>query len=310
MKALKTKRRTLNMFKIIKISVVCLIFSSCMNYYPDQKDKSIDKSSILLLKIQGEITSETSESFAKNIRKYASQEKIKGVLVRVDSPGGTVAASQEINSAIAEVKDLYKKKIYVSGGDIVASGGVYSILSADKIFVNKGTLFGSIGVVMAFQNLGELARWAKMEFYNIKSGEFKDSGHPFRAMTLRERELFENLLETVHEQFKKAVIDGRKLDPKQVELFADGRIFSGEEGVDYGLADTVGTFNDAIREIGESTGLGSDPHLFDPDLKSPYEKFFDSFSANSSSALSVILKKFDRVKALSAKPLYLLPYSL
>ena len=297
------------MLNFIKILLLGLLLSSCVNY-PDQKDKNIDKSSILLLNIKGEITSEISESFAKNIRKYASQEKIKGVLVRVDSPGGTVAASQEINSAIAEVKNLYKKKIFVSGGDVVASGGVYSILSADKIFVNRGTLFGSIGVVMRFQNLGELARWAKMEFYHIKAGEFKDSGNAFRSMTLRERELFENLLETVHDQFKKAVIEGRKLDPKQVELFADGRVFSGEEGVDYGLADKVGTFNDAIRDIGETTGLGSDPDLFDPDYKSTYEKFFESFSSKSSGALSVILKKFDRVQALSAKPLYLLPYSL
>ena len=277
-----------------------------------QKDKNVEKSSILLLKIKGIITSETSESFAKNIRKYAPEEKIKGVLVRIDSPGGTVAASQEINSAIAEVKNLYKKKVYVSGGDVVASGGVYSIMNADKIFVNQGTLFGSIGVVANFRNLGELIRWAKMEFYNIKAGEFKDSGDPFRPMTLRERELFENLLDNAHDQFKKAVIEGRNLKPKEVELFADGRVFSGEEGVGFGLADSVGTFNDAIMEIGEKTGLGSDPHLFDPDFKSPYEKFFESFSSkhSGSGVFSIFSKKINQFEALSAKPLYILPYAI
>ena len=157
-----------------------------------QKDKTVKKSSILLLQVKGPITSEVSQNFAENIRKYLPEDKIKGVLIRVDSPGGGVAASQEINSAISEAVDRHKKPVYVSGGEVVASGGVYSIMSADKIFVNAGTLFGSIGVVATFQNLSELARWAKVEVYKLKAGEFKDIGNPFRKMTFRERELLEN----------------------------------------------------------------------------------------------------------------------
>jgi len=270
-----------------------------------EKSKEIKDSSILLLQIKGLILSDLSQNFAKHVRKYASQERVKGVLIRVDSPGGSVAASQEINSAIFEIVDRYKKPVYVSGGDVVASGGVYSIMSASKIFVNAGTLFGSIGVISTFRNLSELARWAKVEIYNLKAGEFKDAGNSFRKMTFRERELFENLLETVHDQFKQAVITGRKLDPEAVEFFADGRIFSGAEGVEFGLADQVGTFNDAIREIGEKTGLGSNPTLFDPDEKTSFERFFENFSSKGK-VFSSFFSKWNELESLSGKPLYLL----
>ena len=294
------------LFRAIFYFVCICCFSSCVDLNQMQKEKKIEKSSILLLQIKGIITSEVSQNFAENIRKYAPEDKIKGVLIRVDSPGGAVAASQEINSAISEVIDRHKKLVYVSGGDVVASGGVYSIMSADKIFVNAGTMFGSIGVVAHFRNLSELARWAKVEVYTLKAGEFKDSGSPFRKMTFRERELFENLLETVHDQFKQTVIDGRKLDPKDVELFSDGRVFSGADGVEFGLADEIGTFNDAIRGIGERTGLGSNPDLFDPDSKTPYERFFENFSSKNN-ALSNFFSKWHQLESLAGKPLYILP---
>ena len=191
---------------------------------------------------------------------------------------------------------------------MVASGGVFSIMNADKIFVNSGTLFGSVGVVAQFRNLSELAKWAKVEFYNITAGEFKDSGNPFRKMTFRERELFENLLDTTHDQFKQAIIEGRKLEPEDVELFSDGRIFSGADAVKFGLADGVGTFNEVIREIGEKTGLGSEPKLFDPDSKTSYERFFESFSSSSKqNPFSLVVSKWNKLESLSGKPLYILP---
>ena len=270
------------------------------------KEKTIKQNSILLLRIEGIITGETSGQFMANIRKYADKERIKGVLIRVNSPGGTVGASQEINSTILEIKNRYKKPVYVSGGDLVASGAVYSIVSADKIFVNAGTLFGSIGVLMQFSNMEELLRWAKMEVYNLKAGEFKDSGSPLREMTLRERELFEELMENTLAQFKSSIVKGRKMEVKEVEKFADGRIFSGAEALEFGLVDTLGTFNQAIREIGERTGLSSDPDLFDPGAKTPYEKFFESLSIKTP-LLSQLFPKISQFDKLSGQMLYILP---
>ncbi|MDE0091886.1 MAG: signal peptide peptidase SppA, partial [Oligoflexia bacterium] len=272
--------------KLVFYSILCSSLTACLDLNQiQQKERAVKENAILLLRIEGLITSELSEKFMEDVRKYAGKDKIKGVLIRVNSPGGTVGASQEVNSTILEIKTLYKKPVYVSGGDLVASGAVYSIVSADKIFVSHGTLFGSIGVLMQFSNMSELIRWAKMDIYNLKAGEFKDSGSPYRQMTLRERELFEELMDDTLDQFKSSIAEGRSMEPKEVEEFADGRIFSGASALEFGLVDNLGTFNQAIREIGEKTGLGSDPHLFDPRAKTPYERFFENFSARSSSFL-------------------------
>ena len=289
----------------------CVYLTACFNFDMEQsggsfKKRAIKNDSILLLELSGVITSELSEDFMSHVRKYADSPKIKGVLVRINSPGGAVGASQEINSAIREVREFYKKPIYVSGGDTVASGAVYSIVSADKIFVNPGTLFGSIGVLMEFQDVSELIRWAKMDIYHLKAGEFKDSGTSYRKMTLRERELFENLLESTLDQFKEAIAKGRNLDLKAVERFADGRIFSGSQALEFGLVDDIGAFNSAIKAIGAATGLGANPHLFNPGAKTAYEKLFDRLSGKPS-VLGRILPLLYRAEKLSARPLYILP---
>ena len=287
------------------ILLFCLTACIDLNEIQNQK-KVIKNNSILLLHIKGIITSELSEDFMKHIRNYADKDKIKGVLIRVNSPGGTVGASQEIYTAIKEIKEFYKKPVFVSGGDLVASGAVYSIMSADKIFINEGTLFGSIGVLMEFFNYSELIRWAKTEVYHLKAGEFKDSGSPYRKMTLRERELFENLMENTLDQFKVAIMEGRKLNARDVERFADGRIFSGEDAQNYQLVDTIGSFNQAIRSIGELTGLGTSPHLFDPGAKTPYERFFENLSGKYP-IFQKFFSKISTMEKLSGQPLYILP---
>ena len=300
----------MKLIKILLSGSLFLSLFSCFDINQMQAEKKVKEDSLLLLNVEEIILSKVSKRFAKNVRTYAKEDRIKGVLVRMDSPGGSVAASEEINMAIREVKKRYKKPVYVSGGSQVTSGGVFSIMQADQIFTNAGTLFGSIGVIVPFQNRSELARWAKLDFYNITSGEFKDAGSPYRKMTLRERELFENLAEKAHDQFKKTVIEGRKLDPKDVELFADGRVFTGADAVEYGLADKVGTLNDTIRALGEKTGLGSDPKLFDPDYKTSFESYFDSFVKAKSHPLSQLVSHWNQLQSLSGKPAYLLPTAL
>lgn len=285
--------------------LISLCLTSCLNIY--ESKKKVSKDSILFLEINGLITSAVSENFMGHVRDYASKDEIKGVLIRVNSPGGTVGASQEINRTVKDIKSYYKKPVVVSGGDVVASGGVYSIISADQIFLSPGTLFGSIGVLMQFQNLSELIRWAKIEIYALKAGEFKDSGNPFRGMTLRERELFENTLDTVLSQFKEAIVKGRGLEEKVVQDISDGRIMTGEEALELGLVDHIGSLNEAVRAIGQASGLGSDPKLFSPVSQSPFMKYFGGDGTQSQSFIERLAYKFFNLYSLSGHILYVWP---
>lgn len=282
-----------------------LFFSGCFKPYTESK---VTEESLLHLEIKGMIIDETAENLMKNIRKYAGDKRIKGVVIRVSSPGGAVGASQEIYTVIKEIREFYKKPVYVSGGSIVASGGVYSAMSADQIFISPGTLFGSIGVVMTFRNLSELIRWAKTDIYVLKAGEFKDGGNPFREMTLREREIFESLLDEVLNQFKEAISEGRGLNAEAVDRIADGRIFTGEQALDFGLVDKIGSFHDTVRELGKKVGLGSSPKLFHPMEENPFLKYF--MGASKKSELAFIKKAFSRflsLEQLSGTPLYIMP---
>ena len=290
--------------KIWIVSLWLFFLPACFQNYGDPK--KVKKDSVLSLEIQGVITGRVSQDFMKHIRRYMKNKMIKGLLLRVDSPGGAVGASQEINGTIKEIKTVYKKPVVVSAGDIMASGGVYSVLTADKIIVNKGSLVGSIGALMRFQNMSELIRWAKADIYYIKSGEFKDSGNPFREMTLREREIYENLMDGVLDQFKSAIVEGRGLSAKDVEKFADGRVFTGEEAVRIGLADKTGSFNEAVKIIGRLTGLGSSPELFSPAKDTVLSKYFGDIGSASFPFFSV-LERFFGFYQLSGKPLYMSP---
>ena len=271
------------MLKIVPIILFSLFFTSCYFNLPIPKGEDVKdakQNSILLLRIEHVIDNEFAQRFMKYVRKYAGKENIKGVLIRVNSPGGNIGSSQEINQAIKEIKEVYKKPVYVSCGNVSASGAVYSTVSADKIFVNEGTIYGSIGVVAQVQDISELMRWAKMDIFHVTAGEFKDMGSAYRKMTVRERELLESYLENNHNQFKQAIADGRKLTPQAIEVFSDGRIFTGKEAVDYGLADELGSFNKAIQELAKTTGLGKDPKIFDPASKSAAEKFFERWGSS------------------------------
>lgn len=294
------------MFRVIVFLLFSLVLSSCINV-SETKKRAVKKDSILFLEIKGIITSETSEEFMKYVRTYAGNSRIKAILLRLNTPGGTVGASQEINETVQEIRNFYKKPVIVSGGDVVASGGVYSSVSANKVFVNKGTLFGSVGILMQFQNLSELSRWAKVEIYTLKAGEFKDSGSPFREMTLRERQLFESTLDSTLEQFKLAIMKGRNLSEEAVDRIADGRIMTGEEALALGLVDGLGSLNMAIREAGKMAGLGSNPILFSPIEKSFFAKYLNSAKSNSSSFINKIISKVVTLNGISGQPLYILP---
>jgi len=232
------------------------------------KDPRVAQPSILFLKLDGIILD--GDEFLKNLRKYADDDQIKGVLVQINSPGGVVGPSQEIYAELNRVSKELKKPVVATCLGLAASGGYYAALAADKIIVNPGALLGSIGVIMEFANLEKLYEWAKIRRFSIKTGAYKDSGAEYREMREDEKLVFQELANEVLAQFKKAVAESRKLTPEAVSRYSDGRVFTGDSAVKMGLADAVGTLTDAQKAIGELTGLGDKPKIFEPPKRRPH----------------------------------------
>lgn len=193
------------------------------------------------------------------IHQYRDDQAIKAIVLRINSPGGSVAPVQEIYS---ELKKL-EKPIVASMGSTAASGGYYIAATADEILANPGTLTGSIGVIMQFTKLKGLYEKIGLEQQVVKSGKFKDTGSPVRNLTDEERELLQATLDDVHNQFVDAVFEGRQehLTREAVVALADGRIFSGQQALGHKLIDQLGNLSDAVDRAGELGGIEGKPKV-------------------------------------------------
>jgi protease-4 len=194
------------------------------------------------------------------INYFVEDDEVKAIVLRIDSPGGGVGASQEIYREVVKAREA-RKVIVASLGGLAASGGYYVACGADKIMANPGTITGSIGVIMQFSNLEELLKKIGYQGYVIKSGTYKDVGSPFREMTPEERTLLQEVIDTVHQQFIKAVAEGRQLPIEQVAAIADGRIFSGEQARALGLVDELGNLEDTIAMAATMAGIEGRPSV-------------------------------------------------
>ncbi len=202
------------------------------------------EANIAILDLQGVIM--TSKDFIAEIKDIEESKNIKALIVRVNSPGGAVAPSQEIYDKLLSLRD--KIKVVCSFDSLAASGGYYIAAACDKIVSNPGTLTGSIGVIMPFMNMKELYAWAKLSPYNIKSGKFKDIGSESRPMNDDERNLLQGMVSEIHAQFKTAIKKGRpNMSADVVENYADGRIFSGAQAHALGFVDELGGEEKAIE---------------------------------------------------------------
>lgn len=209
-----------------------------------------------------------SEQIVKQLKKFRERRDVKAVLLRVDSPGGGVVASQEIYEEVKQTKKS-GKPLVVSMGSIAASGGYYVSSPADRIVANRGTITGSIGVISQFFRIDPLLKKLGVESNTMKSGRFKDTGSPFREMTAEDRRYFQNLLDDVHRQFVAVVQEERSLDRKTALQYADGRVFTGEQALAAGLVDTLGTYEDAIRIAGELGGIKGEPGIVKEEKRKP-----------------------------------------
>lgn len=273
--------------------------SSLMNH-----EAKIKKEAILKIELDGVILD--GKKFLKDLRKYRERKEIRGILVHMNSPGGVVGPSQEIYSELKKTREIFKKPVVVSGSGLVASGAFYAAMGADKVVTNPGTLMGSIGVIMEFANLSKLYDWAKIQRYVIKTGAYKDTGSEYRDMREDERKLLSSLMDSVLLQFKTAISEGRNLPMDKVTEYADGRIFTGEDAVALGFADQVGTLSDAIEIVGELSGLGKNPEIFDApkERESLLQLFLDG--ADSKLKVNPVESVKESLK-LMGQPLYILP---
>ncbi len=193
--------------------------------------------------IDGPINGSTRKLVLKALRQI-EQREFPALLLRIDSPGGTVGDSQEIHAAILRLREK-GCNVVASFGNISASGGVYVGVAAEKIIANPGTITGSIGVILRGNNLSKLLERIGIRFETVKSGLFKDILSPDRALTAEERLLLQSLIDSSYDQFVKAVATGRNLSEEKVKSFSDGRVFTGTQAKELGLIDDVGDENDA-----------------------------------------------------------------
>jgi protease-4 len=212
---------------------------------------------IALIRIEGPIID--SKATLDEMKDYVKDSSIKAIVLRIDSPGGAVAPSQEIYEEVR--KAIAHKKIIVSMGSVAASGGYYIASPATKIIANPGTLTGSIGVIMEIPNVEGLMNKIGVKTEVIKSGRHKDMASVFRGIQKEDRAILQNVLDNVHEQFIRAVAEGRKMLRDDVARIADGRIFTGEQALKIGLVDELGNLEDAIQIAAKLAGIKGEPEV-------------------------------------------------
>ena len=218
---------------------------------------------IAIVEVRGVILD--SQPIVEKLVKLRKNEKIKAIILRIDSPGGGVGPAQEVH---AEVKKAQKeKKILVSMGSVAASGGYYIACAADRIIANPGSITGSIGVIVESLNVEELLGKLGLRSVVVKSGKHKDLGSPLRPMTGEDRKLLQGVIDSVHEQFIQAVAEGRKLPLEKVRELADGRIFSGDQARSLGLVDELGNLEDTIALAAQIAGIRGEPEILYPEKK-------------------------------------------
>ena len=204
----------------------------------------------------GSPSSTTSGALMRQFRKARQDDSVQAVLLRVNSPGGSAAATQEAVAELQKLKDS-GKPVVVSMGDTAASGAYWLAAYGDKIYANPSTITGSIGVYMSYYDVQGLSEKLGVREEKIKSGPHKDIFSPFRPMTEEERQLTQNMVDDMYEQFVAVVAEQRHMDGEKVRSLADGRVFTGVQAKEAGLVDELGNYYDALGYAG--TLIHADP---------------------------------------------------
>jgi protease-4 len=199
------------------------------------------------------------------LKKFGDDDSIKAIIIHVNSPGGGVAASEEIYRQVKRLRDEKKKYIVASIETVGASGAYYVSSATNKIYADNGSIVGSIGVIAEWVNYGDLLRWAKLKQEVLKVGEFKDTGNPSRDMTPAERAYMQSLIDNMYGQFVKAVADGRHTKVEDIKPIADGRVWTGEQALSMHLIDQVADFQAAVYDTAKTVNIKGEPTLVRPE---------------------------------------------
>lgn len=301
-----TKNPVVRLLIVVAAFVVLgLLLRAGSRHFSTGEPTTAMSNSILFLELDGVIIN--GKKFLAQMKKYSEDKNVKAVVISIDSPGGAVGPSQEINNAILHLREKQNLPVVCYTTGLMASGAYYSAVACDKIIVSAGSLVGSIGVIMEFANLEKLYDWAKISRYSITTGKYKDSGAEYRPMREDERNLFQDLINDVYGQFKEAVLKGRpKLDKKVLEEHADGRVFTGRKAVELGFADEVGGYDEAIKAAADMAKLGENPDVFKPPKPSKFWDFISKQDEDDMNSLVHTAKTALGVELMN-RPLFLMP---
>lgn len=255
---MKTKSRVL----IIVIPILFLVVVSFLGFLVARFEKNHAAllhhgKRIGVIKVDGVIT--RSDYLIKQIKRFRDDRGIGGVILRINSPGGSVSPSQEVYEEVCKTNK--RKQVITSMGSVCASGGYYIALASRVIFANPGSVTGSIGVIVGFSNLKGLFEKVGIKSYVIKSGRFKDIGYPTRDMTPEDIKVIQDVVDSIYNQFVRAVLEGRHIPAEKVRAIADGRVFSGLQAKRLGLVDRIGNLEDAISYMAKSLGIRGKPEV-------------------------------------------------
>lgn len=233
---------------LVVFSVSRMVFTTAGTFHES-------KGNIGIIEVTGPILS--SRQVIENIKIFRDDDDIKAIVVRVDSPGGGVGPSQEIFRELMKTRPV--KTVVASMGSVAASGGYYIAAGAQAIVANPGTITGSIGVIMEHVNLTELVQKIGISPLVIKSGEFKDLGSPFRELEDNERQLLQELVDELHQQFVSDAARARNIEKQTMGDIADGRIYTGQTALDLNLVDRMGNLDDAVVWAAELAEMDQEP---------------------------------------------------
>lgn len=231
--------------------VLLLSFGSKMVSSGFTRNNALSNGNVGIVEINGIILS--SKKIIENIKTFRDDDSIKAIILRIDSPGGGIGPSQEIYREVMKTKR--DKKIITSMGSVAASGGYYIASATNKIIANAGTLTGSIGVIMEYANIEEIAKKIGISPVVIKSGKFKDIGSPLRELNDSERKILQDLVNELHLQFVNDAAKARGIDVETMLTLADGRVYTGQKALDLNLIDRLGNLDDAVQWVGELAGI-------------------------------------------------------
>lgn len=250
-------------FFLFVLAVFALVY---ITLHSGQQNASFGSSfgdKIAVVDLEGVILS--PKTTVDQLKKYADDNSVKAIILHVNSPGGGVAASEEIYREVKRIRDEKKKHIVAAIETVGASGAYYVAAATNKIYADQGSIVGSIGVISEWVNYGDLLHWAKLKAIVMKAGEFKDTGNPTREMTPAEQQYLQSLIDNMHGQFIQAVADGRRMKFQDVKAIADGKVWTGQQAATMKLVDQVADFQAAVRDTAKTVGISGEPTLVRPE---------------------------------------------